>query len=239
MIMNNTNLIMLGLLSISSTFSSAFVYAGGNDDPLLTKVIIDQFEKGVDPSDPTQFSAQAWLGHDLNKLWLKTEGEYANSEEQDLEIQALYSRAIAPYWDLQLGVKTDIKPSPSRNWAVIGVQGLAPYFFEIDTALFIGDQGRTALRLSAEYELLITQQLVLSPEIEMNLFGKDDAELGIGSGVSDVSAGLRLRYEIIREFAPYIGVDWRQKLGKTADYARDEGEDTQETQFVIGFRAWF
>jgi copper resistance protein B len=237
--MNKVNLIVFGLLSLGSTFASSFVYAGGNDDPLLAKVMLDQLERGVDPQDATQFSAQAWLGYDLNKLWLKTEGEYLNSDEQDLEIQALYSRPIAPYWDIQLGVKTDIKPSPTRNWAVIGVQGLAPYFFDIDAALFISDEGRTAMRLSAEYELLITQQLILSPEIEVNLFAKNDAELGIGSGVSDVSAGLRLRYEIIREFAPYIGVDWRKKFGNTADYARNEGEDTQETQLVIGFKAWF
>jgi copper resistance protein B len=237
--MNKVNLIVFGLLSLSSTFASSFVYAGGNDDPLLAKVMLDQLERGVDPQDATQFSAQAWLGYDLNKLWLKTEGEYLNSDEQDLEIQALYSRPIAPYWDIQLGVKTDIKPSPTRNWAVIGVQGLAPYFFDIDAALFISEEGRTAMRLSAEYELLITQQLILSPEIEVNLFAKNDAELGIGSGVSDVSAGLRLRYEIIREFAPYIGVDWRKKFGNTADYARNEGDDTQETQLVIGFKAWF
>jgi copper resistance protein B len=237
--MNKINLIVFGLLSLSSTFASSFVYAGGNDDPLLAKVMLDQLERGVDPQDATQFSAQAWLGYDLNKLWLKTEGEYLNSDEQDLEIQALYSRPIAPYWDIQLGVKTDIKPSPTRNWAVIGVQGLAPYFFDIDAALFVSEEGRTAMRLSAEYELLITQQLILSPEIEVNLFAKNDAELGIGSGVSDVSAGLRLRYEIIREFAPYIGVDWRKKFGNTADYARNEREDTQETQLVIGFKAWF
>ncbi|MEH6464429.1 MAG: copper resistance protein B [Shewanella psychromarinicola] len=237
--MNKVNLIVFGLLSLSSTFASSFVYAGGNDDPLLAKVMLDQLERGVDPQEATQFSAQAWLGYDLNKLWLKTEGEYLNSDEQDLEIQALYSRPIAPYWDIQLGVKTDIKPSPTRNWAVIGVQGLAPYFFDIDAALFVSEEGRTAMRLSAEYELLITQQLILSPEIEVNLFAKNDAELGIGSGVSDVSAGLRLRYEIIREFAPYIGVDWRKKFGNTADYARNEGEDTQETQLVIGFKAWF
>jgi copper resistance protein B len=237
--MNKVNLIVFGLLSLSSTFASSFVYAGGNDDPLLAKVMLDQLERGVDPQEATQFSAQAWLGYDLNKLWLKTEGEYLNSDEQDLEIQALYSRPIAPYWDIQLGVKTDIKPSPTRNWAVIGVQGLAPYFFDIDAALFVSEEGRTAMRLSAEYELLITQQLILSPEIEVNLFAKNDAELGIGSGVSDVSAGLRLRYEIIREFAPYIGVDWRKKFGNTADYARNEGDDTQETQLVIGFKAWF
>lgn len=237
--MNKTNLVALGLLSLSASSASSAVFAGGNDDPLLTKVMLDQFEKGVDPQDPTQFSAQAWLGYDLNKLWLKTEGEYSNSDKQDLEIQALYSKPIAPYWDVQFGIKTDIKPTPNRNWAVIGVQGLAPYFFDIDAALFIGEQGRTAMRLSAEYELLITQKLILTPEVEVNLFGKDDAELGIGSGLSDVSAGLRLRYEIVREFAPYIGVDWRQKLGNTADYARSEGEDTQETQFVIGFSAWF
>lgn len=237
--MSNTNLLAFSLMVMTLPLMSGLAVAGGEDDPLLTKVMIDELERGLGSADPTRFSGQAWIGHDLNKLWLKTEGEYKNSDKQDVELQALYSRAIAPYWDVQMGLKTDINPSPSRNWAVLGIQGLSPYFFEVDAALFIGEAGRTAMRFSAEYELLITQKLILTPEVEMNLYGQNDAELAIGSGLSDISAGLRLRYEFIREFAPYVGIEWSQKFGNTADFARNEGEDSQETQFVVGFRAWF
>lgn len=237
--MNNTNLVSVVLMALTMTITSTMTHAGGDDDPLLAKLMLEELETGIETDAPINFSGQAWVGHDMHKLWFKTEGEYQRRDAQDVELQALYSRPIAPYWDLQLGIRTDIEPSPTRNWAVVGVQGLAPYFFEVDAALFIGEEGRSALRLSAEYELLITQKLILSPEIEMNLYGKDDMDLGIGSGLADMGAGLRLRYEIVREFAPYIGVDWNQKFGNTADFARTEGEDTQETQFVIGLRAWF
>jgi copper resistance protein B len=237
--MNNANLAALLFIVLTTSFTSFVTHAGGNDDPFLSKIMLDQLETGLGNNDPINFGTQAWFGHDMHKLWLKTEGEYQDSDATDVEIQALYSRPIAPYWDLQLGIRTDIEPSPTRNWAVVGIQGLAPYFFEVDAALFIAEEGHTALRLSAEYELLITQKLILSPEVEMNLYGKDDKALGIGSGLADVSAGLRLRYEIVREFAPYIGVDWSQKFGNTADFARAEEEDTQETQFVVGLRAWF
>ncbi|MEC4727709.1 copper resistance protein B [Shewanella sp. D64] len=213
------------------------VLAAEVDDPLLTKVMLDEVES--DLSNTASWSAQAWLGYDLHKLWIKTEGEYSDSETQDAEIQALYSRAIAAYWDLQLGIRRDIESSPSRNWAVLGVQGLAPYFFEIDTALFISEAGRTAFRFSSEYELLITQKLILTPEVEINFYGQNDPQIGVGAGLSDLGAGLRLRYELVREFAPYIGISWNKRFGKTADYARDKGEDESETQFVIGFRSWF
>lgn len=218
---------------------SGLAHAAGDDDPLLIKVMFDEIEKGLGSNDPARFEVQAWAGKDLHKLWLKTEGEYESSDQKELEIQALYSRAIAPYWDAQVGIKVDIEPSPSRTWAVLGIQGLAPYFFEVDAALFIGEEGRTAMRLKAEYEMLITQKLILSPQAEVNLYGKNDAELGIGSGLSDISAGLRLRYEFKREFAPYIGVEWANKFGNTADFARDEGEKTHEVQFIVGLRAWF
>jgi copper resistance protein B len=154
-------------------------------------------------------------------------------------LQALYSRAIAPYWDLQLGLRHDFQPSPSRSWGVIGIQGIAPYFFEVDTALFIGESGQTALRVEAEYELLFTQKLILTPEVELNFYGQDDKDLNIGSGLSDLEAGLRLRYEIRREFAPYIGVNWNKSFGNTADFASAEGEDTDDVQWVVGLRAWF
>lgn len=216
------------------------VLADGKDDPVLGMLMIDQFEvRDVDGSNPLVLEGQAWIGVDRHKLWLKTKVERVDSETEEAELQALYSHAIAPFWDVQFGLRRDFQPTPSRNWAVFGFQGLAPYFFEVDTALFIGESGRTALRLEAEYELLFTQRLILTPEIEANFYGQDDADIGIGSGLSDVQAGLRLRYEIRREFAPYIGVNWNKSFGSTADFARDEGQDTHDLQWVIGLRAWF
>jgi copper resistance protein B len=214
--------------------------AGGKDDPLLGKVMIDQLEvRDADEKNPVVLAAQGWLGKDLHKLWIKTDVERVDSRTQEAELQALYSQAIAPFWDVQVGVRQDFQPTPNRTWAVIGFQGLAPYFFEIDTALFVGESGRTALRLDAEYELLFTQRLILTPEIEVNFYGQNDAELGVGSGLSDIEAGLRLRYEIRREFAPYIGVNWNKSFGNTADFARNAGEEIDDLQWVIGVRAWF
>jgi len=218
----------------------ASVLAAGGDDPLLTKVMVDQFEsRDSEGPNPTVLDAQMWIGKDLNKFWLKTEVEQVDGETEEAKVQALYSRAIAPYWDLQTGLRRDYRPEPGRDWFVLGLEGLAPYFFEIDAAVFIGENGRSAARLEAEYELLFTQRLILSPEIEMNFYGKDDPELGIGSGLADMEAGLRLRYEISREFAPYIGVNWTRKFGRTADFARAAGEETQDTQLVAGLRFWF
>jgi copper resistance protein B len=216
------------------------VLAGGKDDPVLTKVLIDQLEvRDADDSNPWVLDGQGWVGKDLQKLWFKAEVERSDGETEETELQALYSQAIAPFWDVQIGLRQNFEPTPSRSWAVIGLQGLAPYFFEIDTALFIGESGRTAIRLEAEYELLFTQRLILTPEIEVNIYGQNDADLGIGSGLSNVEAGLRLRYEIRREFAPYIGVNWNKSFGNTADFARNQGEDINNTQWVIGVRAWF
>ena len=230
------SLVMTGLLL------PATVFAAGGDDPLLTKVMVDQLEnRESDEGTETVLDAQLWVGYDLNKFWLKTEVEQFEGETEEVEVQALYSRAIAPYWDLQTGLRRDTYPEAEleRNWLVLGFEGLAPYFFEVDAAVYIGENGRSAARLEAEYELMFTQRLVLSPEIEINLSGKDDPALGIGTGLTDVEAGLRLRYEIKREFAPYIGVNWTSKYGKTADYAKAAGKETSETQFVAGVKFWF
>lgn len=214
--------------------------AAAVDDPLLLMGILDQFE-WRDTSGDRAFSwgGQGWLGKDLRKLWFKTEGERTGGSIEEAELQFLYSKAIARYWDFQIGVRHDFEPSPSRTWVAIGIQGLAPYFFETDIALFVGESGRTALRIEGEYELLITQRLILTPEIEANFFGMDDATVGIGSGLSEIEIGLRLRYEIRREFAPYIGVNWSRVFGSTADVARINGEDISDAQLVVGFRAWF
>jgi copper resistance protein B len=215
--------------------------AGGmNDDPLLSMLVVDQLEvRDTDDDNPLVWDAEGWIGKDLNKFWLKTDGEYVDNSVEEMELQLLYSRAIAPFWDLQLGWRRDIRPDPDRDWAAFGVKGLAPYFFDIDAALFIGDAGRSAVRLQAEYEIMLTQKLVLTPEIELNLYGRNDPDTGVGSGLSDIEAGLRLRYEIRREFAPYAGVNWTRLYGNTADYARAEGADTDDLQLVAGVRFWF
>lgn len=223
------------LLSISS-----WVLAHGEDDPLLSKVMMDKFEiRDGEDHNPLVLEGEAWLGKDLHKLWLKTEIERADGEIEEAEIQALYSRAVAPYWDVQIGVRQDVKPQPQRSWGVIGVQGVAPYFIDMGAALFVGEGGQTALRLEAEYELLVTQRLTLTPEIEVNAFAQDDPDLGIGSGVSNVEVGLRLSYDIRREFAPYIGLNWHRVVGGTADVARADGDKVHDVQWVVGVRAWF
>ena len=232
------NKLVIGLFSFSLCLNA--VASGMEDDPLIGKVMISQLEKrSTDGSDPAVLEAQAWIGKDLQKLWFKTDVERVGGETEEAEIQALYSRAIAPYWDIQAGWRHESQPGPNRDWAVIGFQGLAPYFFEVDAAAFIGKHGRTAIRLEAEYEILFSQRLILTPEIEVNAFGKDDTATGVGSGLSDLELGLRLRYEIKREFAPYVGINWTKQFGSTADLSRLNGEDTRDTQFVIGIRAWF
>lgn len=213
------------------------------DNPLITKVMFDQLETH-DSNDASLIQAQAWIGKDLNKFWLKanvekSEGEKNEGKTEETEIQALYSHAIATYWDAQIGVRKDLKPTPSRTWGVLGVQGLAPYFFNVDAALFFGDENRTAARVSVEYDLLFTQRLILSPEIEINIYGQNDAQTATGSGLSEAKAGLRLRYEIRREFAPYVGINWNKKFGATADFAQANKEAVSDTSLVAGIRIWF
>ena len=225
-------LMAIGLSTIAS--------AGGADDPLLYMVMIDKLEvRNTDGPNPLVLDADAWIGYDLNKIWFKTEVEHVDGKTEEAEVQFLYSRAIAPFWDFQAGWRRDIKPKPNRDWLSLGFKGLAPYLFEVDARLFVGESGRVGARLEAEYEYLFTQRLILSPEIEMSVHSKDDEEVGIGSGLSDMELGLRLRYEVRREFAPYIGVNWTKKFGQTADFARDEGEETSDVQFVVGIRSWF
>ena len=183
--------------------------------------------------------ADAWAGYDLDKLWLKADLERVDGDTEEAELQLLYSRAVAPFWDFQTGWRRNIKPQPHRDYLAFGFKGLAPYLFDVDAGLFIGKAGQFSARLDAEYEYLFTQRWVLAPELSMNLYSKDDAETGIGAGLSDMALGLRLHYEIRREFAPYVGVNWSRQFGQTADYTRAEGGDPSDTQIVAGIRAWF
>ena len=216
------------------------VLAESEADPLLAMVLIDEFEiRNTDGNSSLVLDSQGWFGKDIQKLWFKAELVRDAGKTQEAELQVLYSRALLPFWDVQAGLRQDLSPAPRRNWAVIGLQGLAPYFLEMDIALFIGASSRTALRLEAEYRLFLTQQLVLTPEIEMNFYGQDDAAVSMGSGLSDIALGLRLGYEIRREFTPYIGVNWNGLFGNSARFARNNGEDPRELTWVIGVRTWF
>lgn len=185
------------------------------------------------------WDAQAFYGGDINRLVIKTEGEGEfGGGIEDAEIQALYSRAIGPFFDLQAGVRFDPEPD-TRSHAVIGVQGLAPYMFELDAALFLSDRGDITARIEAEYDQRITQRLILQPRIEAELSAQSIPERGLGAGFTKVEPGLRLRYEIEREFAPYIGIEYEAKTGETADIARAAGEDPDGIKLLIGLRAWF
>lgn len=192
--------------------------------------------------DDTQlWELQGWLGYDRDKMWLKTEGEYdtdANATEHG-EVQLLYSRAIAPFWDVQLGLRHDDVGSDARSHVAIGLMGLAPSWFEIDAAAFISDAGDVSTRLEAEYELRFTQRLLLQPRLELNYSFGDDAAMQVGKGMSEASFGLRLRYEWRREFAPYAGVEWARAYGDTATLLRAAGDDSSDTRFVAGVRFWY
>lgn len=190
--------------------------------------------------DGYRWDGEAWFGKDLDRLVVMTEGEGAFREGVDsAEVQALYSRALDPYWNVQAGVRYDFKPNPSRTYATIGIEGVAPYWFETEAAVFLSNKGEVLGRIEGYYDQRLTQRLILQPRVELNLSAQDVPETRIGSGLSNAELGLRLRYEIRREFAPYIGVSYDRKFGQTADYARADGKGVKATSFVIGVRTWF
>lgn len=185
------------------------------------------------------WEAEGWYGNDSDKLWVRTEGERTRGKLDDGDLGAFWNHNIAAYWSTQLGVRQDLGEGPKRTWAAFGVQGLAPYWFELEATGYAGASGRTAARLRVDYELLFTQRLILQPELEANFYGNDDPQRRIGSGLSDVQFGLRLRYEIRRQFAPYIGVNWIRHIGTTADYARQDNQPVLDRQIIAGVRLWF
>ena len=191
-------------------------------------------------ADGYAWEGEGWIGGDINRFAVKSEGEGAfGGSLERAELQALYSRAIDPWFNLQAGVRQDLGEGPDRSYAVIGIDGLAPYWFEVGAEAFLSNRGDAHLRLEASYDQRLTQRLILQPAAEFNLAAQDVPELGIGAGPSDIELGLRLRYEIAREFAPYVGVNWERKLGDTANYARAAGDRPSATSLVIGLRAWF
>jgi len=207
---------------------------------------IDRFEfsTGALP-DAFHLDAQGWYGGDRDKFWWKAEGTHQTqgTSAGEGELQALYSRLVAPFWDFQAGLRYDRTwgpgPDHGRAFAVIGFTGLAPYWFEVEPALFVSEDGDVSARLSATYDALLTQRLVLQPRLDVNVALQDVPKFGVGSGFNNVELGLRLRYEIRREFAPYVGVTWLRQLGATSGLARAAGATVEELRFVAGVRLWW
>ncbi|XXE65443.1 copper resistance protein B [Pseudomonas sp. R1-7] len=211
-----------------------------HDSAINSFFLIDQLEwQDADDGSALSWDASGWIGGDIDRLWLRSEGERSNGKTEEAELQALWGHAVSPWWDVVAGVRQDFKPGDSQTWAALGVQGMALYNFEAEATAFIGEGGQSAARLEGDYDILLTNRLILQPTAEANFYGKNDPARGVGSGLSDTELGVRLRYEIRREFAPYIGVTWNRVYGNTADYAREEGEDRSEARLVLGVRMWF
>ena len=216
------------------TLLGSSLHAAGADDPLRTMLLVDQFELRSDDAHTRSWDASFYIGYDLDKLYLYSEGDATSDGLEKSQNDLVYSRAIAPFWDVQAGISYDKNTDASRTWGEIAVAGLAPYWFETRAALLFNSKGNIGLRLDAEYEILLTQKLILTPKVKMDFYTKDDPALQIGSGLSTIEAGARLRYEFVREFAPYIGVNWEKSFGNTREY-----DPVDETTFLIGVRFWF
>lgn len=211
-----------------------------HDSAVHYYVLFDQLEwQAGDGITAGNWDNRGWIGRDVNRFWFRTEGEAEDGDLAEAQAHALYGRAIHRWWDVVAGVRQDFRPGPARTWAAVGVQGLAPYWFEVEATAYIGESGRTHFRFETEYELLLTNRLILQPLVELEIYGKSDPERGIGAGLSSGEAGLRVRYEFRREFAPYIGVTWNRKFFGTGDFARAAGEDTGGARFATGVRVWF
>ncbi|MCA0368229.1 MAG: copper resistance protein B [Proteobacteria bacterium] len=213
-----------------------------NGDVRTTAVFVDSIEASFgDGEEGYSWNAQGWTGGDINRFWWKTEGEGDfDGKLHEVEVQALYSRAIAPFWDVQAGVRQDFRPDgDDTTYLTVGVQGVAPYWFEMNAAAFLSTEGDLTARAEVEYDQRITQKWIVQPAIEVAMSTSDIPELEIGSGLTSVTAGLRLRYEIRKEFAPYVGVEWSRSLGDTADYAKARGEDAEDVRLIVGIKAWF
>lgn len=210
------------------------------DEDYLGSIIVDRLE-GIHAQDDFSmtYDWQAWYGQDYDKVVIRAEGEIDRGTFKNARNEALWGHALAAYWDTQLGVRIDSGLGVDRYWGAFGIQGFAPYWIYIEATAYVGEQGRTAFRLETEYDVLITQKLILQPRIEMNFYSQRDPSRLVGSGLSDIETGLRLRYEFKREFAPYFGIEWASTFGSAADIIRSQGHKSEETRFIAGVHFWF
>jgi len=211
-----------------------------NDAAPLGMLWLDQLEwRGADKPQGAAWQAEGSYGGDYDKAWIRTEGEPYTAASENARAELFWDHAVSPWWNLELGGRQDFGAGPARSWAALGLRGVAPQGVDVEATLYAGAASRTAARLKFEYALLFTQKLVLQPEMEMNLYGRADPARAIGAGVSDLEVGLRLRYELRREFAPYAGVVWARHFGATASDLEAAGANANELSVAVGLRAWF
>jgi copper resistance protein B len=210
-----------------------------NDERVFAHGQLDEFEGRIgDGNSSFRWDGEAWLGTDANRLWLKSEGFAVNGATEDGQHELLYAHPISTYFDLQAGARYDLDSSAGRGWAAIGVEGLAPQFFKVSATAYLRDAGHVAAKLTGSYEMLLTQRLILEPLVELDWYSQADPQRQIGAGLSELDTGLRLRYEIVRKFAPYIGVTYNRKFGGSATFARASVEPAEALQVALGLRMW-
>jgi len=209
------------------------------DDAIFIHGLFNQLEGRFGDTNTFRWSGEGWAGTDENRIWLKTEGRLTNGELDDGIQELFYSRAISTFFNAQLGARYDLDSLPGRGWGAVGIEGLAPMFFRVGATGYVSGDGHLAAKLEASYDLPVTQRLILQPQIELNIYTKDDPARLVGAGLSELDAGLRLRYEITRKLAPYFGVTYLGRYGATADYVSAAGGQTQQVRFTLGVRAWF
>lgn len=222
--------------------ATAFPDVGGHaahDNDVHYRVLLDRLEwHSAEGGRAANWDSTSWVGRDTSRLWIRSEGQTRNSSVHDADVHALYGRAFARWWDVVAGIRQDFAPGVGQTWAAVGVQGLAPLWFEVAATAYVGPSGRTAARLEAEYELRLTNRLIVQPRLEVNLSGKTDVTRGVSAGLSRAEPGFRMRYEFRREFAPYLGLEWDRAFGATAQ-ASVNGEDAGGVRAVAGLRFWF
>lgn len=213
---------------------------GLHGDAVNSFVLVDQLEwQAGEGPNRVNLDARGWVGRDRDRLWFRAEGDGEGARVGEAQAHVLYGRQFSRWWDVVAGIRQDFRPGSAQTWAAIGVQGLAPNWFEVQATAYVGPSGRTHARLEVGYELLVTNRLIVQPLVEAEVFGKSDPDRGIGAGLSTTDAGIRIRYEVRREFAPYVGVTWNQKWGTTGDFARGAGKPTGGARLVTGVRLWF
>lgn len=228
----------LAEMSMTSTPAAPFG-APVDDEHVFYHFQFDQLEGRFGNDASLKWEGEGWAGTDTNRVVLKTQGELTKGTLEDGDQELLYARPISTYFNLQGGVRYDLDSAPGRGWAAFGIEGLAPHFFHVSGTGYVSDQGHFAAKLEGNYDLLLTQSLVLQPQIELNFYSKDDPMRGVGSGLADVDTGLRLRYEITRKVAPYVAVTYENKFADSANFARAGGEQTSALRFAVGLQTWF
>lgn len=218
----------------------AFADAMHHGEEAIHMISFDRLELHAGDGDiPLFWEAQAWRGGDIDRVWLRSRGELHDGSIREGELQFAYRRAVSAYWDVSAGWRGELRPAPHRHWLALGLHGLAPWFIDVDADLYIGESGRSALRLEASHEILFTQRWILEPALELDAHGRDDPARAAGAGLSSLSAGMRLRYDISRKFSPYVGAQWKKYYGETADLVRAADGDTEEGIVLAGVRGWF